>query len=144
MKLLDQVKAIVESYNLRPIVLSEQYKNIYEYINEHYKDKELTKARIEEFTNKEITDDYLCAKYQNHIEPNHYGFDIGTPIVPAWMNVLDEVVGLCVKNDSDFSFTQIKLKFGGIRFYASSILIEDIDEICSYIENILFDKKLVY
>jgi hypothetical protein len=132
MKLLDEVKTIVSKYDLKPIVLPEGHFNIY--------DEELRKG----FFNDKIHDDYLCEKYLKHIPKGWYGFAIGKPIVPEWMNIIDEVLELCIKNDPDFEIHQIKLKFGGIRFYCHSSVIEDIFDIESHLEDNLYDKALVY
>jgi hypothetical protein len=132
MKLLNEVKVIIGKYNLKPIVLPEGHYNVY--------DEELRKG----FVNEKINDDFLLKKYFKHIPKGWYGFAIGKPIVPEWMNIIDEVLELCVKADPDFEIHQIKLKFGGIRFYSHSPIIEDIVDIEFYVESKLYDKALVY
>jgi hypothetical protein len=101
----------------------------------------------EEVMNKyksEITDNYLNNKFKKHIPDNWYGFDIGYPINTDWMIILEKVVDLCVANDPNFEIHQIKLKYGCIRFYCESKIIEDIGNITSLIMNKLYDKALIY
>jgi hypothetical protein len=92
----------------------------------------------------EKDDIYLFDKYRKYIPTGWYGFDIGQPIIPAWMDILDEIVDLCVKSDPDFEIHQIKLKYGGIRFYVESKIIEDIDDVEHLIMSKLFDSALIY
>ena len=136
MKLLNKVKLIIEKYDLKPIELPNGYKDVYAYIrnNPHESIK---------FESKK-DDEVLCEKYHDRIPNGWYGFDIGTPIVPDWIEIIDEIVELCIKADSDFEIHQIKLKYGGIRFYVGSAIIEDICEMEDLIEDILFDEALIY
>ena len=60
------------------------------------------------------------------------------------MDILDEILELCTENDTDFEIHQIKLKFGGIRFYVHSDIIEDINDVEMCIEDNLYDPALIY
>ena len=95
-----------------------------------------------------LTNDFemrkLNKKYREYIPQGWYGFDIGTPIIPAWMEIIDNIVELCVENDPDFEIHQIKLKFGGICFYVYSNVIDDIHDIEYLILNTLNDRALIY
>lgn len=137
MKLLNNIEKIVAKYDLKPIKLPDGYKNLYDYLNKCPEDKT---ADYLSLTN----DRYLNEKYADYIPHGWYGFDVGTPIIPIWMNIIDEIVELCIENDPDFEIHQIKLKYGGIRFYVYSEIIEDIYDIEMYIEDKLFDATLIY
>jgi len=137
MKLLDEVKKIVESYDIE-VHIPEQYKSVYDYrrAEEEKADKE--------FCDYELTDSLLIDKYKKHIPKGWYGFDIGKPTPENWFIIIDKVLELLTQNDPDLEIHQIKLKFGSIRFYVYSSVIEDMSEIEMYIEQTLFDRKLVY
>ena len=136
MKILNEVEQIFEEYDLKPIKLPDGFKNIYDYLRAHPEEKEKYVPQI--------NDGYLLKKYAEYIPRGWYGFDVGAPIVPEWMEIIDKVVELCTELDQDFEIHQIKLKFGGIRFYVESGLIEDIFDVELYIENKLYDRTLVY
>jgi len=136
MKLLDEIKDIINQYNLTPLILPDGYKNVYQYINDNPK-------ALDEFKS-EISDSELYLKYKKYIPKGWYGFDIGQPIISSWSVIIDKILEICVINDNDFEIHQIKLKFGGIRFYVQSNAIEDIFEIDDYIENNLYDEALIY
>lgn len=136
MKLLEKVVEIIDKYNLKPIQISNEYSNIYTYLS-IYPEKQV------EYTT-DVTDTFLLDKYKNNIPEGWYGFAIGTPIIPSWPKIIDEVLQLCITNDPNFEIHQIKLKFGGICFYVHSEIIEDIFDIESVIEDRLYDKLLIY
>lgn len=137
MKLLNEVKKIITKYNFKPIEIPVGFANLYRYKDENPQD-------CTYYYNIEKNDYYLLNKYSKHIPKGWYGFNIGTPIVPQWMDIIDEILELCIKQDPKFEIHQIKIKFGGIRFYVHSNVIEDIFEIESLIENKLFDTALIY
>jgi hypothetical protein len=136
MKILEKVQAIFNQYKLNPVILPEDYKNIYTYLREHPE----FKGSYE--TDKD--DVYFLKKYRNNIAKGHYGFAIGDPIIPAWNQILDEILELCIVSDPNFEIMQIKIKFGGIRFYVYSEIIEDIHDVEMLIDSTLFDKVLIY
>ena len=137
MKILNEIEEIIAKYDLKPIKLPDDYKNLYSYKKSNPQD-------VTYYYNIEKSDSYLCEKYADNIPHGWYGFDVGTPIIPEWMDILDKIVELCIENDPDFEIHQIKLKFGGIRFYVYSEIIEDTHEIEMYIEDKLFDAALIY
>jgi len=135
-KLLEEVKAIISKYDLKPIILPKRYKNLYAYF------REFPLERVDYRSIKD--DDYFCDKYAPHIPEGWYGFAIGSPIILGWMEILDEILELCIKTDPKFEIYQIKMKYGGIRFYTGSHTIEDIGDIESIIEDTLYNKALIY
>lgn len=137
MKILNSVEEICARHELKPIELPDGFKNIYLYNRTNPED-------VARYYNVEKSDGYFLKKYGKHVPRGWYGFDIGVPIVPEWMDILDEVLELCTKIDKDFEIHQIKLKFGGIRFYVRSEIIEDIFDVEIYLENLLYDKALIY
>ena len=137
MKILNEVEEIFGKYDLKPIILPNGFKNIYIYHDKNPEDCTF-------IYNPETTDRILNEKYADYIPHGWYGFDVGTPIVPEWMEILDEIVELCTEVDPNFEIHQIKLKFGGIRFYVYSEIIEDIHNVEMHIEDKLFDTALIY
>ena len=136
-KLLEKIQEIISKYDFKPIEIPEGYDNLY-----RYKDKNAQNATCYYDIVKD--DVYFLKKYVHNIPAGWYGFSIGTPIVPEWLDIIDEVLELCIKTDPNFEIHQIKLKFGGIRFYVHSEIIEDINDIEMLIGNKLFDKALIY
>jgi hypothetical protein len=137
MKILNNVEEIFAKYDLKPIKLPNGFKNIYEYHDKNPEDCTF-------IYNPEITDRYLNEKYADYIPHGWYGFDISVPIIPEWMNIIDEIVELCTEIDQDFEIHQIKLKFGAICFYVYSGIIEDTNDVEVLILNKLYDKALIY
>jgi hypothetical protein len=138
MKILDKIIEVFNQYELKPIDIPKEYQNLYLYL-----DNNINKEK-DYFPNPELTDGYLFDKYRKNIPHGWYGFSIGSPIIPAWGEILDKVLEICIANDPNFEIYQIKLKFGGIRFYVHSEIIEDINDVENYITDKLFDEKLIY
>lgn len=137
MKILDKVQKIFSGYELKPIELPDKnYKNVYMFLYDYPEFGKNFKSEIEDCD--------LNEKYKLRIPTGWYGFDIGTPIVPAWMEIIDKIVEICITADPDFEIHQIKLKFGGIRFYCGSQIIEDLHDVEYLIDNNLFDRALIY
>lgn len=136
MKILDKVQEIFNQYELKPIELPKDIKNVYMFLRVYPEFSKDFKSEIE--------DSHLLKKYRKHIPRGWYGFDIGTPIVPSWMEIIDKTVELCVATDPNFEIHQIKIKFGGICFYCDSEIIEDLYDIESLIDTTLFDRALIY
>lgn len=137
MKILDDIEQIFMNYDLKSIKLPDGFKNLYMY-------KDVNPQDTACYYNVEKDDGYFLRKYGEYIPRGWYGFSIGTPIIPEWLSILDEILELCTELDQDFEIHQIKLKFGGIRFYVHSEIIEDIFDVELYIENRLFDRALIY
>ena len=136
MNILDKVQEIFNQYDLKSIELPKDYKNVYSFIRAYPEFGKDFKSSIE--------DSDLNEKYSKNIPKGWYGFDVGTPIVPAWMEIIDKIVALCVETDPDFEIHQIKLKFGGIRFYCGSNIIDDLHEVEGLIDTKLFDRALIF
>jgi hypothetical protein len=136
MNILDDVKAIFSRYELQPLMLPEGHNDVYSFLRAH--------PDLRKDYEAEKDDMYLFDKYRKYIPIGWYGFDIGSPIIPAWMEIIDEIVALCIKSDPDFEIHQIKLKYGGIRFYVETKIIEDIDDVEYLIMGNLFDNALIY
>ena len=137
MKILDDIEQIFANYDLKSIELPDGFKNLYEY-------KDANPQDATYYYNVEKNDGYFLRKYSEYVPHGWYGFSIGTPIVPEWLDILDEILELCTELDQDFEIHQVKLKFGGIRFYVHSEIIDDIFDVEIYIENKLFDRALIY
>lgn len=136
MKILDKVIEIFNQYDLKPIELSNGHKNIYSFLNaypEFRKDFETEKNDL-----------YFINKYRKYISERHYGFSIGTPIVPEWNEIIEKILEICIEADPNFKIQQIKLKFGGMRFYVYTNIIEDIEDVEMLIMEKMRDKALVY
>jgi hypothetical protein len=136
MKILDKVQEIFNQYELKQLILPESFTDVYSFIRTYPEFGKDFKSSIE--------DSDLNTKYRKHIPRGWYGFDVGTPIIPVWMEIIDKVVEICVAVDPDFEIHQIKLKFGGIRFYCGSNIIDDLHEVEFLIDNNLFDRALIY
>ena len=136
MKILEKIQEIFNQYELKPIELPEGCKNLYDYLRVNPEEGKNYKS--------EIDDVDLNKKYRKHIPKGWYGFDIGTPIIPIWVEIIDKIVEVCTTADPDFEIHQIKLKFGGIRFYTGSDIIEDLFDVERLIEHNLFDRALIY
>lgn len=136
MKCYDEVKKIIDSYNLESIKLPEGFKNVYQLIDHVPEIKENFKSEKDDF--------FFLKKYKEHISHGHYGFSIGTPTNPKWNELMDEILEYCVSKDPNFEIQQIKIKFGFMCFYVSSEIIKDIHEIEVLIMKTLSDKSLIY
>jgi hypothetical protein len=137
MKLLKKVEDILNKYNLS-VNVPDEYNTVYHYLTLHPNEED------DDFCHPEINDSFLINKYKDNIPMGWYGFAIGNPTPKNWYIVIDKILELLIKNDPSFEIHQIKLKFGGIRFYVSSDEIEDINEIEDLIDEKLFNEKLIY
>jgi hypothetical protein len=96
----------------------------------------------------------LRAKWRQYIPQGWYGFSLGSPCPAAWYSIIDEfldyLVGLQNAGKiSNFEIHQIKMKFGGLRFYVGygcedEELREHIQLQIDKVEETLFDEKLIY
>ena len=136
MKILEKVQAILAKYELKSIELLEGYKNVYQYQKDNPDEDKKFKS--------EKTDGYFINKYSAHIPKGWYGFSLGDPIVPEWCEIIEKVLDVCLITDPDFKIHQIKIKFGGVRFYCESQVIEDLYDVELLIEHNLHDPKLIY
>jgi len=137
MKLLKEVTEILNKYNLK-VNVPDEYKTVYHYLTEH------PEKEKEEFEHPIISDGYLYEKYKDRIPQGWYGFAIGNPTPICWYNVIKEILDFLIKKDKTFQIHQIKIKYGGIRFYVESREIDDILDVEDLIEDKLYSKKMIY
>ena len=62
------------------------------------------------------SDIFLFQKWAYRVGKGWYGFDLGD-IPRAWADVLDDFLAWMESQCPDFEIRQIKIKFGGLRFY---------------------------
>lgn len=136
MNILNQVNEIIDKYCLKPIDLPYDQRNLYTYLND------FPEKKSEYISEK--NDRYFREKYSNYISNGYYGFSIGTPIIPEWNEIIDEILELCIKNDPNFEIKQIKIKFGIMHFYVHTEIIEDIFDVEILIMEKLRDRMLLY
>ena len=136
MKILEKVQEIFNQYDLKPIELPKEFKDVYVFLRKYPEFGKDFKSSIE--------DSDLNTKYRKHIPRGWYGFDVGTPIVPSWMEIIDKIVEACVAVDPEFEIHQVKLKFGGICYYCGSNIIDDLHDVEFLIAEKLFDRALIY
>jgi len=86
---------------------------------------------------------YFLDKYKDRIPLGWYGFDIGG-FPESWCKAIDDILELMIKHDPDMKIYQIKMKWGGARFYVGSRTIIDQEEIESLIEDKMYDESLIY
>lgn len=137
MKILDDVQNIFNKHTFDKITFPDSgYENVYEYLNDFPDDKKHFQSKYNDWM--------LRQEFKEHIPKGWYGFDIGTPINPIWVDIIREIVLTCIKADPNFEIHQIKLKYGGICFYCYSNVIEDLHDVEILIMKKLFDKALIY
>ena len=96
----------------------------------------------------------LLKKYKDYIPKGWYGFSFGTPTPKEWFEIIDDFLQYLLKLQKenkigDFEIHQIKMKFGGLRFYISyKCNDEEFDEFIKLqidkLEHHLYDSKLIY
>jgi hypothetical protein len=136
MNILDKVQEVFNQYELKPIELPKEFKDVYLFLRAY--------PEFGKDFKSEIDDNDLNTKYRKYIPKGWYGFDVGTPIVPVWMEIIDKIVEGCVAIDPDFEIHQIKLKFGYICFYCGSNIIDDLHQVEFLMAHKLQDKALIY
>jgi hypothetical protein len=96
----------------------------------------------------------LLNKYKHYIPQGWYGFSFGSPFPHEWYNIIDGFLEYLINLQTEgriskFEIHQIKIKFGGLRFYVSfstndEELREFLDLQINKLENHLHDDKLIY
>lgn len=96
----------------------------------------------------------LQNKWKSYIPKGWYGFSLGSPCPKDWYKIIDEFLDYLwnLQNRekiSGFEIHQIKIKFGGLRFYVSyKCEDQELDEFIRLqiekLESFLFDEKLIY
>ena len=136
MKLLKEVEKIFKK-KYQPFVMPmDGYSNIYKYIeaNPNEKSKYIYPKN----------DSYFNKKYKQYITTGYYGFSTNSYMPEIWTDIIDDLVELFILNDPSFEIHQIKVKFGGVRFYVVSNVIEDLFEINEFIEGKFYSPYLMY
>ncbi len=72
-----------------------------------------------------MTSEEFNQKYKDFLEEGYYGLDIDNDDFTNW---LDDKFQKFIKNPN-FSYSQIKAKFGMGRFYCEGLSIEEIEEV---------------
>ena len=79
-----------------------------------------TSAYDPEFTKEcELRESELLAKWKHRIPQGWYGFAFGAPTPLVWFDVIDEFLDYLAEQAPQFEIHQIKMKFGGLRFYVA-------------------------
>lgn len=139
MKLKPKIQKILEKYKL-DVKIPQKYHNVYDYL----RDEKISDDIKEKYYHKEKNDMYFINKYDKYISEGFYGFAIGSPTPVEWLDALDEILEILIENDPNFKIQQVKMKFGGIRFYVTSEIIDDLWDIELLIESKLYSKDLMY
>ena len=99
-----------------------------------------------DYSKLDSADSWLIEKWQHRIPKGWYGFD---GINELWGKIIDEVLVELEKVAPDFEIHQIKLKFGGLRFYVTTNLKDSktynkIEKEIERLEELLFSTSLIY
>ena len=135
MKALEKINEIRNEFKFK-YEIPKEYKNVYLYLKDFPEKKS-------EFT-PTLTDTDLMKRSEAQIPLRYYGFSIGSPTPPQWIDYLVKVIEYLISIDPDFKIQQIKMKFGGICFYCYSNVIEDLHEISRYISEDLYDPRFIF
>lgn len=72
-----------------------------------------------------MTAEQFNLKYNQYLEPRHYGLDVHDPEFIDWLdNKFQEFI-----KQPDFTYSQIKQKFGYGRFYCEGLTTDQIKEV---------------
>lgn len=102
---------------------------------EKYKDPALSYYQDEE---------YLDIKWVKQYGKGWYGISLGPGLPKSWYNIIDDVLLELLLEDPVFEIHQIKIKFGGLRFYVNGEFGEETLSTIGYLESKLYSKELVY
>jgi hypothetical protein len=96
----------------------------------------------------------LFQKWAHKVPKGWYGFSLGHNVPMSWATAIDSFLEAIQNQGIDFEIHQIKLKFGGLRFYilmksdeANPVLTDDIHKfnlMISNLEGLLVTENLVY
>ena len=83
-------------------------------------------------------------KWDKHTEKGWYGArGLSFPLPIVFYSVLDDFLEYVKKECPDFKLLQAKIKFGGVRLHLDNITPK-VEEECYQLEDLLFDKFLIY
>ncbi len=114
-----------------------------------YKER-LNKVNYKKIKNDFHPDVYLFQKWAHKVGKNWYGFALGNTVPLVWAQIIDDFLEELNKVAPDFEIHQMKLKFGGLRFYvdlkefSSGKDYEFIHHAIDELEKTLFSKDLIY
>lgn len=84
----------------------------------------------------------LQMRYFNRVPDGYYGFDVAC--MPLnWLEALDEFLLELEKESPNFKIFNLKLKLGGLRFYADNVS-ENAKRCIALLEKVMCDKNLIY
>jgi hypothetical protein len=95
-----------------------------------------------------LPDLYLFMKWAYRVEKGWYGFALGN-VPMVWAMLIDEFLTELEKEAPDFKIHQIKLKFGGLRFYVDlglkdNVKAEAIHHEIDKLTSLLHNENLIY
>lgn len=114
--------------------------------------KRLEKIDWTQYKNKPAGDGsadlYLFMKWAYRVEKGWYGFALGN-VPMVWAFIINEFLTELEKEAPNFKIHQIKLKFGGLRFYVDlnindNLKAEVIHSEIRKLESLLHNDKLIY
>jgi len=110
--------------------------------------KSLTEAKYPSKANFS-PDLYLFSKWAYRVEKGWYGFSLGNEVPMVWAQIIDDFLRELEKEAPKFKIQQIKLKFGGLRFYVqlnsrNKKKCEEINHNISGLSSLLFNAQLIY
>lgn len=85
----------------------------------------------------------LREKWGHKIEKGHYGFSLSSPLPTVFFEAIDYLLEKLDERCPNFTFSQIKLKMGSVRFYLNGIDTETDYEVEAIAQE-LHDKYLFY
>jgi hypothetical protein len=96
---------------------------------------------------KEDATNFLMQRWGYKVEKKWYGFDLGwAPI--SWAHIINEYLVYLNQECPEFKILQIKIKFGGLRFYVElncdESILEKIEKEISELESWLHHSNLIY
>jgi hypothetical protein len=92
---------------------------------------------------------YLFMSWAYRVGKGWYGFALGRDVPYVWAQIIDDFLKELEKEAPDFQIHQIKLKFGGLRFYVDLRLDDkdkakaihaEIGKLCATLD----DDRLIY
>ena len=116
-----------------------------------YVNSDVSKKYSEGCAEKEL---HLLNKWKKYIPQGWYGFSLGSPCPHDWYKIIDEFLDYLKELEEfskieDLEIHQIKIKYGGLRFYVSFSCKDDefrehLELQIARLENHLHDDKLIY
>lgn len=114
--------------------------------------KRLEKIDWKQYKNKPSGDGsadlYLFMKWAYRVEKGWYGFALGN-VPMVWAIIINHFLTELEKHAPNFKIHQIKLKFGGLRFYVDlglkdGLKAEAIQLEIEKLERLLYNENLIY